>query len=658
MARHLVIGNGKMLVNIDQHNFIRDIYYPYVGQLNHVGGHYCKLGIWVQGEFSWLDSPEWNFKLEYLKGSLVTNVTAKHDRLGIELQINDGIHQRECIYIKQVTIRNLSDQAKDVRLFFHQDLIIEGTEVGDTAAYYPENNTVLHYKRSNYFMFNGFSDEGGLYQYCTGVKRFNSAEGTWRDAEDGVLMGNAIAQGSVDSTISFKATIAAQSEKPIYYWMSVGHSLEEAVRLDCYVAEHHPEKLLSRIVVYWRHWLARTERDYGNLPEEVIDLYKLSLLVVRTQTDENGAIIAANDTAILQYNRDHYSYMWPRDGALVADAMSLAGYQSMVAPFFQFCARAISPEGYLYHKYNPDGTVGSSWHPYIVQGVQRLPIQEDETALVLYALWEDYKRHQVIELPQGLYTTLIRKAAHFLATYIDESLGLPKPSYDLWEERYGIWTYTVSSVYAGLIAAANFTDLFGDYERSDFYRERAEQIKTAMLKHLWDEQAGRFARGLIFKDNKWIKDMTLESSLFSIFQFGVLSVEDNKVQRTMEAVRNGLTVKTKVGGVARYTNDYYFQQTDDIKNTPGNPWIICTLWLANYDILTATKLEHLEQPKRVLEWVTKQTLSSGLLAEQLHPYEGTPLSVAPLTWSHATVVQTVCLYSEKYSALVQKQSTD
>jgi len=651
MARHLVIGNGKMLVNLDQHNFIRDIYYPFVGQLNHVGGHTCRVGIWVQGEFSWLDNPEWTFQLAYLNDSLVTNVIANHERLGIELQINDGIHQRECIYIKQVTIRNKQDTPREIRLFFNQDLIIEGTEVGDTAAYYPENHTILHYKRSNYFMFNGFSDEGGIVQYSTGVKRFNTAEGTWRDAEDGILMGNAIAQGSVDSTLNFKTTVHANSEKTIYYWMSVASNLENVKQLDQYVKEHHPEKLLSRIVVYWRHWLSRAELDFGNLSEEVRHLYKLSLLVVRTQTDENGAIIAANDTAILQYNRDHYSYMWPRDGALVADAMSLAGYQGMVAPFFQFCAKALAPEGYLYHKYNPDGTVGSSWHPYIVQGVQRLPIQEDETALVLHALWEDYKRHQVIELPQSLYTTLIRKAANFLASYMDDELGLPKPSYDLWEERYGIWTYTVSSVYAGLIAAANFTDLFGDYERSDLFRKKASDIKEAMLAHLWDEQLGRFARGLIFKDNKWVKDMTVESSLFGIYQFGVLSVDDDKVIQTIETIRQSLSIKTTVGGVARYSNDYYFQQTDNIDMVPGNPWIICTLWLANYDILRAKQLKDLEAPKRTLEWVTEHALSSGLLPEQLNPFDGTPLSVAPLTWSHATVVQTVCLYSEKFKQL-------
>src|SRR5690606_24884668 len=220
MARHLVIGNGKMLINMDQHGFIRDIYYPYVGQLNHVGGHYCRVGIWVQGEFSWLDHSEWKFELDYVEDSLVTNIRARHDRLGIELQINDGIHQRECIYLKQITIRNHRDKAREVRLFFHQDLMIEGTEVGDTALYYPDNQTIVHYKRSNYFMFNGLTDEGGIVQYSTGVKRFNTAEGTWRDAEDGVLMGNGIAQGSVDSTLCLKTTVDGENEKTVFYWMS------------------------------------------------------------------------------------------------------------------------------------------------------------------------------------------------------------------------------------------------------------------------------------------------------------------------------------------------------------------------------------------------------------------------------------------------------
>ncbi|KQO17619.1 glycoside hydrolase family 15 protein [Paenibacillus sp. Leaf72] len=651
MPRHLVIGNGKLLVNLDQTCYIRDIYYPYVGQLNHVGGHYCRFGIWIGGVFSWLDEPEWNIELGYIDDSLVTNIIARHAGLGVELQMNDGIHQRECIYIKRVVVRNLRNDGREARLFFHQDLMIDGSEVGDTAAYYPENNTLFHYKRSNYFMFSGSSDEGGLMQYSTGIKRFHSAEGTWRDAEDGVLMGNTIAQGSVDSTIGLSANVPGDGEKTFYYWMSIGKNLEEVKELNQYVLDNSPEKLLSRVVIYWNHWLRRAESDLGDLNESISRMFRHSLLIVRTQVDERGAILAANDTDILQYNRDHYSYMWPRDGALIAESMSLAGYQSVIAPFFNFCAAALAPDGYLYHKYNPDGTVGSSWHPYIVQGSQRLPIQEDETALVLFALWQDYLRNQVIELPQSLYSNLIRKAATFLSSYIEPELSLPKPSYDLWEERYGIWTYTVASVYGGLMAAAFFTELFGDYERSDHYRNTAQTFKNGMLTQLWDEESGRFARGLIQKDNGWVKDMTLESSVFGIWEFGVLPVDDDKVVRTMNAIRDGLKIQTDVGGHARYTNDYYFQQTGDIDKIPGNPWIICTLWVANYQIASAQKLDDLEGPKQTLQWVVDHALSSGLLAEQLNPFDGSPLSVAPLTWSHATFIQSVSKYAEKYKQL-------
>lgn len=647
MARHLVIGNGKFLINLDRHGFIRDLYYPYVGQLNHVGGQSCRVGIWCDGYFVWLDDPGWRMELGYIENSLVTDVFARHERLGIELQLNDGVHQRECLYLKRAVVRNLRDTPREVRVFFHLDLMIDGSEVGDTAAFYPGNRTVFHYKRSSYFMSNGRSELGGIYQFSTGIKRFHSAEGTWRDAEDGELAGNAIAQGSVDSVISFKTLLMPGGESTVYYWLAVGSDLEEVKRLDQYVLDSHPEKLLSRVVIYWKHWLSRVGDRFGDLPPSVVRQFKHSLLIVRTQIDERGAILAASDSDILQYNRDHYSYMWPRDGALIADAMSLAGYHGTIAPFFHFCARALSPEGYLYHKYNPDGTVGSSWHPYTVQGVARLPIQEDETALVLFAMWKDYVRHGEIELPQSLYGNFVRKAAEFLCDYTERSLDLPRPSYDLWEERYGIWTYTAATVFGGLMAASFFADLFGDYERSDRYKASAERIKQGILKHLWDEGEGRFARGLLWRDGAWEKDMTIESSLFGLFSFGVLPADDRRVAATMESVANGLSVNTEIGGIARYAEDYYFRVCDDPNVAPGNPWIICTLWLAQYTIETACCLADMEAPRAVLEKVASYALPGGSLPEQLHPLDGSPLSVAPLTWSHATYVQTVCLYARK-----------
>ncbi|TGU98208.1 glycoside hydrolase family 15 protein, partial [Mesorhizobium sp. M00.F.Ca.ET.186.01.1.1] len=123
------------------------------------------------------------------------------------------------------------------------------------------------------------------------------------------------------------------------------------------------------------------------------------------------------------------------------------------------------------------------------------------------------------------------------------------------------------------------------------------------------------------------------------------------VQRTMEAVKKSLWVDTEVGGFARYQGDYYFKKSHDVAKVPGNPWIICTLWVADWEIAKAKSLDELQEPKNRLAWVVRHALQSGVLSEQLDPYSGAPVSVAPLTWSHATFVATVLRYLEKVNEL-------
>ncbi len=55
----------------------------------------------------------------------------------------------------------------------------------------------------------------------------------------------------------------------------------------------------------------------------------------------------------------------------------------------------------------------------------------------------------------------------------------------------------------------------------------------------------------------------------------------------------------------------------------------------------AARPEHLQPAIDLLSWAAERALPSGVLAEQVHPYTGEPLSVSPLTWSHATYVTAV-----------------
>ena len=74
---------------------------------------------------------------------------------------------------------------------------------------------------------------------------------------------------------------------------------------------------------------------------------------------------------------------------------------------------------------------------------------------------------------------------------------------------------------------------------------------------------------------------------------------------------------------------------------PGNPWFICTLWMAQWYIATAKTTHDLKPARDIINWVVAHQLPGGLLSEQLDPNSGAPLSVSPLTWSHAELIATV-----------------
>src|SRR5947208_2608137 len=107
MPRDIPVGNGSMLVTFDRDYNLRDLFYPRVGQENHTGGHPCRFGVWVEGAFSWVSSDEWRRQLVYQHETLVTDVTAECDRLGIRLRCADVVDFNRCIYLKRILVENL-----------------------------------------------------------------------------------------------------------------------------------------------------------------------------------------------------------------------------------------------------------------------------------------------------------------------------------------------------------------------------------------------------------------------------------------------------------------------------------------------------------------------------------------------------------------------
>jgi len=646
MPREIVIGNGSCLIALDKNIRIRDLFFPKVGLENHASGHIFRFGVMVDKTFSWI-ADDWDVSMRYLPETLVSQCLVKNNRLGIELEINDAIHSFLNIYIRKIVVRNLTERQREIKLFHSHDFHIYGDDTGDTAMYDPSLKAVIHYKRKRYFLVNGITDQGsGIHQFAIGQKESFGKEGTWKDAEDGVLEGNPIAQGAVDSTVSFKLNSQPKSSNAIYYWVACSRSFKNVERLNETAKKVGVEQLLLETENYWSAWVNKQNLNLSILPTDVMRLFKTSLLIMRTHVDNHGAIISSCDSDVLQFNRDTYSYVWPRDGAVCAMAFDAAGFQEVSRLFFEFCNRTITDEGYFRHKYWSDGSVGSSWHPLINgMGESQLPIQLDETALVLYALWKHFQKYRDLEFISKVYPRLVAKATEFMQNHRDLKTGLPKPSFDLWEEHAGTYTSTAACVCSALSSAAKFAKVFYNSKRQEELNAIVSQMREAMLIHLYDSNQGRFIRAI--RSDGTI-DKTIDSSLSFTFLYGAFDTENAAVNRTMKAIMDNLWVKTDVGGLSRYENDEYHRVSG---NVPGNPWFICTLWLARWHIASAKSFEQLSKAMTLILWVVKHARQSGVLAEQLNPYDATPISVSPLVWSHAEFVLAVSEYIAKYQQL-------
>ena len=654
MARAVTIGNGSLLVGLDYRGQLRDLYYPHVGEANHVSGasgnFVHRIGVFCDGEMSWLDSDEWQIEIGSDEQTSIGNMTATHVRLGVQLTSRDAVHNEQNVFLRNFTLTNKGTKKRELKLFLSQQFRISESRRGDTAFFDPRVKAIIHYKGNTTFLVNASINDVQFTEYNIGLFGIEGKEGTYMDATDGVLEKNPIEHGSVDSVIGLSAELAAGASAEVYYWVVCGNTIPDVHTLDEYVIDETPARLIDSTDAYWRAWLDKEPRDLSILPTALRILYNRSLITMRVHTDNDGGIIASSDTDMLHHGRDTYSYVWPRDAAVIASALDISGYHDVATRFFTFITKCIEPGGYLMHKYRSDGVLGSSWHPWMRQGVPQLPIQEDETAATVFALWQHYERCRDLEFIESLYNPFIEPAAKFMCEFIEPTTGLPQASYDLWEEKYGTSTYTAASVYVGLMAASRFAMILGKDDDARTYQAIAQRMQTAIGTVLFDEETGMFVKHVRHtEDGELEYDKTFDtSSFYGLIVFEVFDIDDPKITRAAAAVRDRLQVHANSKGYVRYENDGYYRMSD--ADTP-NPWVITTLWMAQYLIKKANKLTELKEPLDLLMWTCSHATTGGVLAEQMHPNTRAHLSTAPLTWSHAEYVLAVDAYLKKVKDL-------
>ena len=638
MGRPVVLSNGQMFVGIDESGLVQDFYYPYVGldNLTNARSSQHKIGVWVDGQFSWTNDGSWNISVNFAEDALIGYVTMHSNKLAVTLETQDFVDHEYNALIRCIKVTNQSDNKREIRVFMHQVFQISRAGRADTAMYVPDDHYVLDYKGRCCLLIAGKITDGDDFdQFSVGNYAIEGKAGTFMDAEDGELTCNAVEHGSVDSVIRFRHNVDAQASFSVNYWVVAADSQSDAQVVHTYLKYYSIEKRLETVRAYWQEWLTPARDKLQGLPADLRIATQKSLLIIKAHCDERGSILASGDSSIFNYGRDYYCYCWPRDAAYAVWPLIRLGIFDEAKKFFDFARDTMHRDGYLMHKYQPDRAIGSTWHPLLHGRAKELAIQEDETAIVIFMIGEYYRLSQDRDYIENIFDSFILPCANFMSNFVDNVTNLPHASYDLWEQKFSTSTYTTCTVIAGLETAASLADTL-ERAQADavHWRHIASQMRLALNK--FSHPDGYFRRAFLLgaDDSLSYDDIIDISSLYGPYMFAKLTMNDARFAGTLKRVEDRLLNTSPIGGVIRDEHDGYFLSKQQYK---GNPWVVCALWLAQcYNSIGQT-----DKALALMHWSLDRAHPSGAISEQFDPETGFALSVTPLVWSHAELADTI-----------------
>lgn len=634
MGRPVVLSNGQLFVGLDEYGLVHDFYYPYVGleNLTNARSSQHKIGVWADGNFKWTDDGSWNIQVDFEVDALISDIRLSNPELEVNLHLQDYIDHETNSLVRHVTVTNTSSNERDIRVFMHQVFELSNDGRADTALYVPDEHYILDYKGRYCLLVGGrFADGTDFDQYAVGNYGIEGKAGTYLDAEDGELSNNAVEHGGVDSVIRFQKHIKGGDSETIDYWITAASSQGDAEATHKSFKHQDMQNKLRSVRQDWQHWIGGGEISIPDFHKRSL---QHSLLIVKAHCDDRGSVLASGDSSIFNYGRDYYCYCWPRDAVYALWPLLRLGHFDEAQQFLHFARDTMHKDGYLMHKYQPDRAIGSTWHPLVHGRRKELAIQEDETACVVFMVGELLEASKDVAFTQSLYANLVVPAANFMASYIDAETGLPHASYDLWEEKFLTTTYTTCTVIAGLETASKLAKHFEFADDALRWKRAADDIRSNLDK-LYHKD-GYFVKGFLLQEDGSLEyDNTLDiSSLYGPYMYAGLAMDDERLLSTVKHVEDRILNTSPSGGVVRYEQDNYFLTKRDFI---GNPWVVSTLWLAQY-YATAGRTD---DAQNLLQWALDRELPSGVLSEQFDPETGTPLGVTPLVWSHAELVNTL-----------------
>jgi GH15 family glucan-1,4-alpha-glucosidase len=597
----------------------------------------ARIGIAIDGGFHWIED-RFESRLGEGGDAPIEDLALVSDDLGLELWIEILADAHRNVLIRRVQLTNRSDRHRDARLLFHHDFALLPGEPRETATLDPAYASVIHQAGRRIARI-GLETSAGPGVPLWRVAGRGSDEDPGADAlgPGARLEGPPQAHGRVDSLVGAATPLPPGGSALVSAWVAVSESPRDSREIEDSIRRAGVGAVLGATRAHWNLWISQSSRELPDLPEDVLTLYHRSLALVRLHQMPGGAIVSGIE---------------PPDASIGGRPVPIRGSAACAmppSPRTRSVARAtwstlaaISNS----RRVPPWMRARSPPRPTRRARPSGAPADPAGLALALWTLARHFERERDAELAGDLYRTLAVPGADSLASTLDPETQLPA-AIDLWGEHAGFFASNASAVRAGLLAAARLAASLGESARARAWAGAADRVARGMARHLALPEWGRFARSVQREGRAYRADATMDASLLTLGLWGEMEPEDARVRATVESVRETLWVRTGVGGIARYERDPLYSVGSELREVPGSPSILATLWLANHAIKVARRTQDLDPARTLLLWCAARAEGWSGLPEQLHPYRGETHSACPSLITHAWLITTVVEYSER-----------
>lgn len=631
-----IVGNGRVLACLDATGALAQLFYPHPDAGPHLQSLLFGLQVLddqsedtpgrvqeTDAAVTWLAETAWTHQAGYVEQAAVVRCLSTHASLPLQIEQTIAVHHADDVLLDDMRLSNRGERPLTICLVLYAGLDIASRQRGSTCYFEKETSSLFFFADGCYI---AAQCDRPVQSFGCARREGSGLEQVFHDACAGRFNRQTYAIGQVRGSVCYElGQVAAGQSLSFQVRLCFGRSLDDIHTLNRRLAQSHPQ--IDAISQWWQQQYQCELAFIRRADIRAIAHRSLSTLQLLTDASTGGILAAPEcdpDFALC----GGYGFCWPRDGALVGHALDIFQRFDHARAFYDWALRAQEACGAWYQRYHLHGTLAPTW------GL----LQCDETGAMVWAICRHIQLSGDLAYGRKVFPQLLQ-ACIYLHSELDPETGLAPITTDLWEERTGINTYACACTWAAFHECAQLCRALGLMAEAETWSQAAQRFKQAIEHYLWDPALERFLRGIKVSAHDCssqhdhspgsnqepfslsCRDTTIDASLLGLcVPFAVFPADDPRIQATARAIEKHLS--SPVGGIARYQGDTY---------RGGNPWIICTFWLALQFLQSASR----EKGRQLYNWALEHRTALDLFPEQIDRVSGQPCWVNPLGWSHA-----------------------